>query len=92
MFEVWVMVAAGFIGYVFKFPAVLVVLDIILAPLADENLRRALMLFKNNRLGFFAKQYIGHVLVIAIALFFIEGSRRRHCARETVTAVAGNAP
>ncbi len=79
MFDVWVMVAGGFIGYafhMFKFPAAPVVLGVILAPLADENLRRALLLFDNNGFGFFAKQYIGHVLVLVIAFVFIEGFRR----------------
>ena len=55
MFDVWVMVAGGFIGYafyMFKFPAAPVVLGVILAPLADENLRRALLLFDNNGFGY----------------------------------------
>ena len=79
MFDVWVMVAGGFIGYafhMFKLPAAPVVLGVILAPLADENLRRALLLFDNNGFGFFAKEYIGHVLLIGIAIVFIEGFRR----------------
>ena len=70
MSDVWVMVAGGFIGYafyIFKFPAAPVVLGVILAPLADENLRRSLMLFDNNGLAFFAKQYVGHVLIAVIA-------------------------
>ena len=79
MFDVWIMVAGGFIGYafyMFKFPAAPVVLGVILAPLADENLRRALLLFDNNGFGYFAKQYIGHVLVVIIVFVFIEGFRR----------------
>ena len=51
-------------------------LGVILAPLADENLRRALLLFDNNGFEFFAKQYVGHVLVLAIAAVFIEGLLR----------------
>jgi putative tricarboxylic transport membrane protein len=91
MFDVWVMVAGGFIGYafhMFKFPAAPVVLGIILAPLADENLRRALLLFHDNGLGFFAQQYVGHVLVIAIAVVFIEGFRRGRRTRKQAAAVA----
>jgi putative tricarboxylic transport membrane protein len=93
MFDVWVMVAGGFIGYafyIFKFPAAPVVLGIILAPLADENLRRALLLFDNNGLSFFANQYLGHALVLAIALVFIEGFRRGRRTRKLAeTAAAG---
>jgi putative tricarboxylic transport membrane protein len=89
MFDVWVMVAGGFIGYafyLFKFPSAPVVLGIILAPLADENLRRALLLFDNNGFGFFARQYLGHVLVIAIAFVFIEGFRRGRRSRKLAKA------
>ncbi len=91
MFDVWIMVAGGFIGYafyVFKLPAAPVVLGVILAPLADENLRRALLLFDNNGFGFFAKQYIGHVLVVVIALVFIEGLRRGRRNRKLAAAAA----
>jgi putative tricarboxylic transport membrane protein len=94
MFDVWIMVAGGFIGYafyMFKFPAAPVVLGVILAPLADENLRRALLLFDNNGFGFFAKQYIGHVLVVVIALVFIEGLRRGRRNRKLATAAAAPA-
>ena len=91
MSDVWVMVAGGFIGYafyMFKFPAAPVVLGVILAPLADENLRRALLLFDNNGLGFFARQYVGHVLVIVIAFVFIEGFRRGRRSRKLAAAAA----
>ncbi len=94
MFDVWIMVAGGFIGYafyVFKLPAAPVVLGVILAPLADENMRRALLLFDNNGFGFFAKQYIGHVLVLIIALVFIEGLRRGRRNRKLATAAAAPA-
>ncbi len=85
MFDVWVMVAGGFIGYafyMFKFPAAPVVLGVILAPLADENLRRALRLFDINGLSFFAGQYLGHVLVLIIAAVFFEGFRRGRRSRK----------
>jgi len=87
--DVWVMVAGGFIGYafyMFKFPAAPVVLGVILAPLADENLRRALLLFHNNGFEFFTKQYLGHVLVIVIAFVFIEGIRRGRRNRRLAAA------
>jgi putative tricarboxylic transport membrane protein len=89
MFDVWVMVAGGFLGYafyMFKFPAAPMVLGIILAPLADENLRRALLLFDNNGFGYFAREYIGHVLVAAIAFIFFEGLRRGRRSRKLAAA------
>jgi putative tricarboxylic transport membrane protein len=94
MSDVWVMVIGGFIGYafyMFKFPAAPVVLGVILAPLADENLRRSLMLFDNNGIGFFAKQYVGHVLIAIIAFVFIEGIRRGRRSRREAAAQAASA-
>ncbi len=94
MFDVWVMVAGGFIGYgfyMFKFPAAPVVLGVILAPLADENLRRALLLFNNNGFSYFAREYIGHVLVLVIAIVFIEGLRRGRRNRKQATDAAQTA-
>jgi putative tricarboxylic transport membrane protein len=84
MSDVWMMLGAAFVGYafhVFRFPAAPVVLGVILAPLADENLRRALMLFDTNGWEFFARQYVGHVLVLAIAAVFIEGLLRERRTR-----------
>jgi putative tricarboxylic transport membrane protein len=84
MSDVWVMLGATFAGYalhVFRFPPAPVVLGVILAPLADENLRRALLLFENNGLDFFIQQYVGHALVLAIAAVFIEGVLRERRAR-----------
>ncbi len=49
-FDVWVMFAAGLIGYLlfrYGFPLAPMVLAVILGPLADENLRRALLIFEN---------------------------------------------
>ena len=51
-------------------------LDSIRAPLADKNLRRALLLFDNNGFAFFAKQYVGHVLVLTMVAVFLEGITR----------------
>ena len=95
MFDVWVMVAGGFLGYafyMFKFPAAPMVLGIILAPLADENLRRALLLFDNNGFGFFAKQYVGHVLVLTILAVFVEGLLRGRRTRRHAAMAAAKGP
>jgi putative tricarboxylic transport membrane protein len=91
MSDVWMMLAAGVIGYafhLFRMPTAPVVLGVILAPLADENLRRALMLFDNNGFGFFAQQYAGHILVLGIAAVFVEGLLRERRARRRAAAAA----
>jgi putative tricarboxylic transport membrane protein len=95
MFDVWVTLAGGFLGYafhLFRFPAAPVVLGVILAPLADENLRRALMLFDNNGFGFFAQQYVGHILVLTIVVVFVEGLLRERRTRRRAAAEATRSP
>jgi putative tricarboxylic transport membrane protein len=94
MSDVWMMLVAAFVGYafyVFRFPSAPVVLGVILAPLADENLRRALLLFDNNGLEFFARQYMGHALVLVIAGVFLEGVLRERRSRRRAAALAAGA-
>ena len=55
------------------------------------NGQKALLLFDNNGLGFFAKEYIGHVLVIVIAIVFIEGLRRGRRSRKLASAATAAA-
>ncbi|GAB5377385.1 MAG: tripartite tricarboxylate transporter permease [Acuticoccus sp.] len=79
MFDVWIMFAAGVTGWlftVFRFPVAPIVLGVILAPLADENLRRSLLVFEDKSLGFIASQWIGTVLIIAVAAVIVEGIAR----------------
>lgn len=85
MLDVWVMFVAGALGYVlrsFRFPLAPVVLGVILAPLADENLRRALFIFADKPPGFVFTQYTGDVLLVVVAAIFLEGALRlRRTAR-----------
>ncbi len=79
MFDVWVMFASGLVGYVlhaFRFPTAPIVLGVILAPLADENFRRALLIFEDKSIGYVLSQYVGTFLLLVIALIFIEGIMR----------------
>ncbi len=75
-FDVWTMFAAGIAGYAlvaFRFPVAPVVLGVILAPLADENLRRTLMLFDRRGLDYALDQWIGNILLAGFVLLVIEG-------------------
>jgi len=79
MFDVWVMFAFGLIGYAlnrFHFPTAPMVLGVILAPLADENFRRAMLVFEDKSFGFILSQWIGTVLLIVVAFIFVEGLLR----------------
>jgi putative tricarboxylic transport membrane protein len=53
-----------------------VVLGVILGPMADENLRRALYIFADEPAGFVFTQYVGDVLLVVVALIFLEGVLR----------------
>ncbi len=93
MFDVWVMFGAGIVGWlmtVFRFPVAPVVLGVILAPLADENLRRSLLVFEGESLGFILSQWIGTILMAAVLFVIVEGILRglRAARRPAETAPA----
>jgi len=79
MFDVWVMFASGVAGWlltVFRFPVAPIVLGIILAPLADENLRRSLFIFEGKSLTFVLSQWIGTILMVFVIFVIFEGVLR----------------
>lgn len=79
MVDVWIMLISGIIGYVlhlFRFPLAPIVLGVILAPLADENLRRSLLIFQDKSFGYIATQYVGNVLLACIIIVIVEGLLR----------------
>ena len=76
-FDVWVMLGAGLLGYImfrFGFPLAPMVLAVILGPLADENLRRALLIFEDRPWSYVVTGHpIGAVLVIVVIYTFYDG-------------------
>lgn len=67
MFEVWLMLGFGILGYVMEkldIPTAPAVLAVILGPIAEENLRRALLISNDGFLGIFQ----GPISLILIAL------------------------
>jgi putative tricarboxylic transport membrane protein len=80
-FDVLIMFAAGIGGYIlhrYGFPMAPMVLAVILGPLADENLRRALLVFEDEPLlSVFTDHPIGTVLLIVVLLTFYDGIFRR---------------
>ena len=76
-FDVWVMFGAGLVGYTlywFGFPLAPMVLAVILGPLADENLRRALLVFEDKPLSYVVTGHpIGAVLVLVVLYTFYDG-------------------
>jgi putative tricarboxylic transport membrane protein len=80
-FDVYVMLAAGIVGYVlrrFGFPLAPMVLGIILGPLADENLRRALLVFEGQSIwDVLVEHPIGALLLAVVLYTFYDGIFRR---------------
>jgi putative tricarboxylic transport membrane protein len=52
------------------------VLGVILGPLADENIRRSLMIFEDKPFGFVISQWIGSILILAVIFVIFEGALR----------------
>ncbi|MYF68567.1 MAG: transporter, partial [Proteobacteria bacterium] len=80
-FDVYVMLASGLVGFVlhrFGFPLAPMVLAVILGPLADENLRRALLVFEDTGiLSVLWDRKLGTVLLLVVLYTFYDGIFRR---------------
>ena len=80
-FDVYIMFIAGFVGYIlhrYGFPLAPMVLAIILGPLADENLRRAIKVFEDKSLWFIITDHpIGSALLLIVIYTFYDGIFRR---------------
>lgn len=80
-FDVYVMLAAGLIGHLlrrFGFPLAPMVLAIILGPVADENFRRALLVFEGKSFWSIVIDHpIGTVLLFVVLYTFYDGIFRR---------------
>jgi len=80
-YDVYVMLGAGFVGFIlhrFGFPMAPLVLAVILGPLADENLRRALLVFEDVGVwDVLIDRPVGTVLVLIVLYTFYDGIFRR---------------
>ena len=80
-FDVYLMFIAGIVGYIlhrFGFPLAPMVLAVILGPLADENLRRALLVFEDQNLAnILIARPIGTILLLVVMYTFYDGIFRR---------------
>ncbi len=76
-FDVYVMLIAGAVGYVMRkygFPLAPMVLAVILGPLADENLRRALLIFEGKSIGYvLTEHWLGTILMVVVLYTFYDG-------------------
>ena len=84
-FDVYVMLISGLVGYILHrlgFPLAPVVLAVILGPLADENLRRALLVFEDvGLLTILWERKLGTVLLLIVLYTFYDGIFKRGKSR-----------
>ena len=59
-----------------KYPTAPAVLGVILGPMADENLRRSLMIFSEKDVNYFFEQYIGLILLLIFFYVIYDGIKR----------------
>ncbi len=74
MFHVWAMVLLGILGWIMRrydFSVGAMVLGIILGPIIDRNLRRALVLSDGNIAGFILKRPISLIISILIIVLVV---------------------
>jgi putative tricarboxylic transport membrane protein len=77
-FEMYVMLAAGISGYLLQrmnFPLSPMILGLILGPMADENLRKAIMIFQGQGASILdiLSRPVGTIMLIVVALTFYKG-------------------
>ncbi len=86
-FDVYVMLISGLVGYILHllgFPLAPIVLAVILGPLADENLRRALLVFEDvGVLTILWERKLGTVLLLVVLYTFYDGIFKRGKSRAT---------
>ena len=84
-FDVYVMLISGLVGYVLHllgFPLAPIVLAVILGPLADENLRRALLVFEDVGIwNVLWERKLGTVLLVVVLYTFYDGIFKRGKAK-----------
>ena len=90
MFEVWMMLGFGILGYFMEklnIPTAPAVLAVILGPIAEENLRRALLISNNGVIGIF-QGTISIILIVLILATTVLPILNRLMSRNKREAVA----
>ncbi|WP_339104599.1 tripartite tricarboxylate transporter permease [Haloterrigena salinisoli] len=78
VFDAWIMLAAGGLGYVMRlrgYPLAPMVLGLILAPIAEENLRRSLVLSNGSLDIFYTSPIALVVLLLSVAALLVPAAR-----------------
>jgi len=80
MFDIYLMFGFGLFGYIMRktgFPIAPMVLGVILGNMMDENLRRAMLVFRGQTIWQVLSRPVGTTLIIIVILTFISGLYRK---------------
>jgi putative tricarboxylic transport membrane protein len=82
VFELYVMLGMGLLGWALhamKYPLAPLILGVILGPMADENLRKAILIFQGQgaTLITILSRPIGTLMLVIIALTFYKGLKKK---------------
>jgi putative tricarboxylic transport membrane protein len=70
MFDVWVMLAAGIVGFLFRrygFSPAPLIMGLVLGKMVEETLKQSLLIFDQNWLGFFSRPVVVVLFAITAA-------------------------
>lgn len=73
MFDVWLMLGFGVLGYLFKkldYPMAPMVLALVLGDRAEDSFRQAMLISQGNLNVFFSNYLVGSITLLAIILLF----------------------
>src|SRR5678816_4739307 len=73
IFDVWMMVVFGLLGYLFKklqYPLAPMVLAIVLGDAAESSFRQAMLVSQGDLTIFFSNRLVGTLTALALALLF----------------------
>ena len=73
MFDVWLMVVFGVIGYIFKkldYPLAPLVLALVLGDRAEDSFRQSMLGSQGSMSVFFANGLVGSITVLALVMLF----------------------
>ena len=81
-FDLYMMIGASLLGFLFfktKFPLAPFILGVILGPMADENLRKAMMIFKSQGASLIdiLSRPVGTILLVIVLLTIYDGIFRK---------------
>lgn len=81
-FDVWVLFLAGLLGYAMKkadYPAVPLIIGLVLGPMFEESLSQGLMLARGNLMVFIQRPVTGAILalIVIVVLWGVAGNRIR---------------